>query len=564
MHRLTANPDRVAEFESAGWWGTETLSSLFTSTVQKATDAVALADPANREALTGGPPQRLTYAELDEACALLARQLYAAGLRQGDRVVVQLPNTVEIILTYLAAAQLGLVVSPVAVQYREHELRHVGETVRPKAYITCPSLGEASFAESNHAALPTQTQRLDFDLSAASCRLTKDGQELSADPDGADEYLASLTQSANDIYTICWTSGTTGRPKGVPRSHNHWLSSTLASEDAIGLSDGDVMLCPFPFVNMAALGGFLYYWLKIRGTLVLHHPFDPMVFLKQIAQEKVVYTVAPPAVLNLLLQRRDELLAPFDLSSLKTIGSGSAPLAPDMVAGFKTHTGIDIINLYGSNEGAAMISNPADVPDPRERALYFPRFGRPEFSWKNRAGQRQRTELVDLESRDPITEPGKSGELLIAGPSVFDGYFESPEDNAEAFENGFFRTGDLFEIVGPENQYYRFVGRCKDIIVRGGVKISPEELDEVIQSHPQIAEGAVCAYEDATLGEKVCAVVVPVPEASITLEGLVAHFQERQMAKFKWPERLVVLEALPRNAMNKVVRSALADMVAQG
>ena len=176
---------------------------------------------------------------------------------------------------------------------------------------------------------------------------------------------------ADDIFTICWTSGTTGVPKGVPRSHNHWVAIAPGTYIAARLQDGDVMLNPFPLINMASIGGITMSWLRVAGTMVLHHPFDPQVYLGQIATERPSFTIAPPAVLNMLLQN-EELLSTVDLSSLRTIGSGSAPLAPAMVEGFHERLNLPVINIFGSNEGMTLITGPDDVPDPVERASYFP------------------------------------------------------------------------------------------------------------------------------------------------------------------------------------------------
>jgi len=221
-----------------------------------------------------------------------------------------------------------------------------------------------------------------------------------------------------------------------------------------------------------------------------------------------------------------------------------------------------IINIFGSNEGMAILSSPSDVPDPELRASFFPRFGRHEFKWDNRISNQIKTKLIDLETGVEIVEPSTPGELLISGATVFDGYYESPKDNKEAFSiDGYFRSGDLFEISDENNQFYKFVGRCKSLIVRGGVNISPEELDELISSHENIAEAVVVAYPDNIMGEKICAVLVPHENKVVTLLDICSYLEEKKVAKFKWPERLLTIKALPRNAMNKVVRSELAKLI---
>lgn len=545
----------IDKHTEAGWWGTDTLNTLFISAAENFPDQLALVDPPNRNEFVSGQAARLSFQEIDELAEAFAARLYQQGLRQGDKVLLQMPNLVEIVLIYLAAARLGLIVSPVAMQYGQHELTHFAETIQPQAYIAFTEFRNELFVAQQQAALNQDCKIISID----GDEMLSAGHHANMDEYKA--YQAGLIINANDIFTICWTSGTTGRSKGVPRSHNHWLSSTLASEDAIGLASGSVMLNPFPFVNMAAIGGFLYYWLKINATMILHHPFEPMVFLSQLQNEKVVYTIAPPAVLTRLLQTKDQIKAGFDLSKLQVIGSGSAPLSPHMISGFKQEFAIDVVNIFGSNEGMAILSSAQDVPDAAERAHYFPRFGSKEHRWSNRLAEQIETKLIDPETGLEVITAGTPGECLIRGATVFDGYYQSPNDNAEAFnEDGFFRSGDLFEIAGSNNQFYRFVGRCKSLIVRGGINISPEELDELIESHPAVLEGVAISYPDEVLGERICAVIAIHEGQEVSLGELVKHFEEMKVAKFKWPEKLKVVSALPRNAMNKVVRNKLAEL----
>jgi acyl-CoA synthetase (AMP-forming)/AMP-acid ligase II len=569
------------------------LRSLFDEALVNFNDREALLDPPNRQALVGGEPNRLSYAQIDALTDKLGCLLYASGLRQGDKLLLQMPNVVEIVLVYLAASRLGLIVSPVAMQYGQFELTTIDKLIRPRAYIGFQRFKGAHFAGPQSDCLDEGCQTLivdgrDFcqsiaiDAAALSafgdiCLKSTDAKStdakgiestpLDADAFDADalgseyqRYIKQLDLDANDIFTICWTSGTTGRSKGVPRSHNHWLATTLASQDAIKLRPGAVMLNPFPFINMAAIGGFLFYWLQIGAKLVLHHPFEANLLMSQLQNEAVQYTIFPPAVLSQLLGNKDIINQQFDLSSLEIVGSGSAPLSPGMITGFKSEFDIDVVNIFGSNEGMSLLSNATDVPDPADRAGFFPRFGRADLAWDNRIAARIETKLVDIDTGEEITERGRAGECLIKGPTVFDGYYDAPDDNAKAFSaDGYFRSGDLFEIDGDQNQYYRFVGRCKSLILRGGVNISPEELDEILIGHPAIAEVAVAGYADQQMGERIAAFAVLHAGESLTLEQLKGYMRDLSVAPFKWPERLEILTTLPRNAMNKVMRSQLVS-----
>mgnify|MGYP001396934612 FL=1 len=599
----TSPSTTIEHYQRLGWWGRATLRSLFDEALVNFSDREALLDPPNRQALVGGEPNRLSYAQIDALTDKLGCLLYASGLRQGDKLLLQMPNVVEIVLVYLAASRLGLIVSPVAMQYGQFELKTIDKLIRPRAYIGFQCFKGERFAGPQSDCLDEGCQTLTIDGRDFCQSVTIDTSALSAfgnicvkspdakgtDAKGTDakstdakgiesnpldadafdadvlgseyqRYIKQLDIDANDIFTICWTSGTTGRSKGVPRSYNHWLATTLASQDAIKLRPGAVMLNPFPFINMAAIGGFLFYWLQIGAKLVLHHPFEANLLMSQLQNEAVQYTIFPPAVLSQLLGNKDIINQQFDLSSVEIVGSGSAPLSPGMITGFKSEFDIDVVNIFGSNEGMSLLSNATDVPDPADRAGFFPRFGRADLAWDNRIAARIETKLVDIDSGEEITERGRAGECLIKGPTVFDGYYDAPDDNASAFSaDGYFRSGDLFEIDGDQNQYYRFVGRCKSLILRGGVNISPEELDEILIGHPAIAEVAVAGYADQQMGERIAAFAVLHAGESLTLEQLTGYMRDLSVAAFKWPERLEILTTLPRNAMNKVMRNQLVS-----
>jgi len=560
----TTPADRIADFTDKGWWGEATLTSIFDQAVSASPHSLALVDPFNRSDLTGGAPQRLTFSEIASRVENLAAIMHAHGIGRDDKVVIQLPNIVELVMLYIALARLGVIVSPVPVQYGVHELAKIQEELQPKAYISVTDLKGGDFAAANQEAFPQECRIFVFGENAPLDAIALD-KELPSKEEivSLETYLASLSVSANDVFTICWTSGTTGQPKGVPRTHNMWLTSAYTSYDVVRFREEDVSLNPFPLVNMASIGGFLYNWLLSRSRLVLHHPLDLQVFLKQIELEKVTYTIAPPAILTMLL-KDPSMMSATDLSTVRIIGSGGAPLSPWMVREFQEKLDIVVINIFGSNEGMVLISGYEDFPDPEIRAEYFPRFGVDGLVWNNRVAARIKTRLTDIHTGEEITEPGQAGELMIWGASVFDGYYNAPETNQTVFsKDGFFYTGDMFEITGSEEnqRFYHFVGRCKDIIVRGGVKISPDELDNLLAGYVKVAEIAVVGYADEVMEERICAVAVPKPGESLSLEELIGFLKEKKVAVFKWPEKLVIVNQLPRNPLGKVLRGELKEMV---
>ena len=322
---------------------------------------------------------------------------------------------------------------------------------------------------------------------------------------------------------------------------------------------GDILLNPFPLVNMASIGGFLFNWLICKGKLIQHHPFDLNIYLNQLSEEQVNYTIAAPAIMNMLLNNTP-LFENLDLSKLRSIGCGGAPLSEWMVKNFQENHDITIQNIFGSNEGMTLLSTRDDVEDAKLRAVYFPRFGVDGFNWNNPISKTIKTKLINLETNEEILTPEIPGELLITGSTVFDGYWEAPEANNEVFdEEGYFRTGDMFEISSDatENKFYKYCGRCKDLIIRGGMNISPEELDYLLMSHPLILDVAVTGYEDELLGEKVGVVVVVSEGTNLELKEITSFLDELGIAKYKLPEDLRIIKELPRNPVGKVLRREL-------
>ncbi len=563
---ILSSPERIAEFTAQGWWGTRTIDDHFRDVAARHPQREAVVDAPNRTLLTDGAPRRLSYAQLADEVARMAAVLHGRGLQRDDIVVVQLVNSVEQYVVYLACLRLGLVVSPVPVQYREFELRHILALTQARAVVTATRVVKHAAAAmwlELAGAHPSLRHVLCFGDAPPSGAFSLDSAMRGAlDLRAAEQAAHAAAVSANHIATLCWTSGTEAAPKGVPRSHNEWLIVAPSIIEAAELQPGARLLNPFPLVNMAGWSSCVAAWLRLEGTVVQHHPFDLTVFLQQLRDERIDYTVCPPAILNQLLQQ-PALLDGIDFTRLSRIGSGSAPLSEWMVRGW-AERGVQIVNYFGSNEGAALTGSPKDIPDPGQRAKFFARAGverpLPHVSYSHISTARKiRTRLVDPETDEEVTQPGVPGELRVAGPTVFCGYFRAPEQTARAFdEQGFYRSGDLFEIAGEHGQFYRFVGRSKDIVVRGGMKISALEVEQLLMACPGVQDAVVIGQPDDVLGERVCACVVAAPGAEVTLAALVAFLRdERQVAVYKLPEHLMLLPALPRNPVGKVLKREL-------
>ncbi|NIB43341.1 acyl--CoA ligase [Pseudomaricurvus alkylphenolicus] len=549
---ILTSEDNRQRYREQGHWGEQRLHDPLFVTAEKHPDRIALVDPANKSELCGLAPQRWTYGELTQRVNQLACVLLQQGIAKDDILLVQMPNIVELVLVYLAASKLGAVVSPVPVQYQARELSNITQVLNPKAAISVAEFKDRTFGTHLRAALE-QFDSIPLWLWGSS---NDDDLQTLSDQINSFEPLQEYTErtpvTADDVVTICWTSGTEGIPKGIPRSHNQWFCVGKATYEGNAMQEGEVLLNPFPFINMASIGGLFLSWLYSGGKLVLHHPMNLPVFLQQIVEEQVTYTLAPPALLNSLL--KDERLISacdqaFSSSRVRAIGSGSAPLDDWMVAGFKQRYGIEVVNHFGSNEGVSLVCGPEDTHNPEKRARLFAR-----------ESKIMQSRLVDPESGTEVTESGVCAELQIRGPGVFDGYFKDPEKTSASFtDDGYFKTGDLFEVLPQDSRFYRFVGRCKDLIIRGGMNIAPAELDNLISAHHDVLEAAVAGYPCDLLGERVAAFVVSKSGQSLSLDAIVTFLKSQQLANFKLPEKLVMVQTIPRNPLGKVLRQKLSD-----
>ncbi|SKB05318.1 class I adenylate-forming enzyme family protein [Aeromicrobium choanae] len=545
-------------FVADGWWTGRTWSGLLDQAARTRPDATALVDPPNRAAVMSGEPRSLTWAEASEEVRRIGAALHALGVRRGDVVGVQLPNVVELPLTLLAVARLGAIACPFPIQYRSHELVRMSELAGLGVFVTTTAaLGRdlAGEAADFSTAVPGLRAVAAFGDPASDPRLVP----LEADEPAiaaADAYAAGLDLGSADPATIVWTSGTEGFPKGVPRAYGDWEVLGTACVQSPRLTSDDVLLNPFPMVNGGGLAGMFVPWLLTGCTLVQHHPFDLDLFCEQIEAHEVTYTCAPPPVLNAVVSGDGP---DRDLSSLRAVSSGSAPLAGWMIDAWESGRGVEVLNLFGSNEGGMLFAEPETVPDPAQRGRLFPRYGRPGLAYRTRVASAMSARLVDLADGTEIDEPGRPGELRLKGPAIFSGYLGRGREGFD--EDGWFCTGDVFEISHENEDLLVHVDRAKDLIIRGGYKISAAEIEAIVTADPRVAEAAAVALPDPDLGERLCLFVVPSGDEPVRLDDVLQIVRAADVAKFKWPERLEIVEALPRNPVGKVLKRELRDQL---
>ena len=546
---ILSSKEMIRHWTDAGAWGTKTFIDYFNEHVRKDPEKICLVDPLNREALVGSKPERLTYRQLDQAASAVAEGLLARGIEKDDIVMVQLPNIWELAMLYLAITRAGALISPMPMQWRFSELKYIASTTSAAAIITIDSFGGYPHIE--------MAGKVRGEVSSIRQILTlTDIQEMAKGP--VTGKTDAIRIDANDVFTLCWSSGTEAQPKGCPLTHNNWLFLTDLCFETVPVKPGDTYITAGPLVNMASIGTVFVEWLRGGGKMVLHHPFDAPTFILQLIMEEVHYTLLVPAVINGLLKHPK--VDQFDLSKMRAITLGSAPPSLWSVQELKRRWGIEFGNIWGQNEGTANVSGVYNMPDMEMRVDNFPQYGKPGSSWVAKYSQLRHISLkiVDPVTQKELTQEGEVGQLYYKGPNVISGYFKRPDLTAVAFDkDGYFNTGDLFQI--KKNDCIGFFDRTKDIIIRGGFNISAQEVENVLLGHPKIQEVAAVAMPDEIMGEKVCVYVVPREGETVTLTDVSSFMKEKGMAIYKTPERVELIEAIPRNPVGKIMKNVLRE-----
>ena len=547
---ILASQEMIREWTEKGAWGKKTLIDFFKENVKKDSDKECLVDPLNKKDLVGLEPERLTYLQLDKAVDATAESLIARGIQKDDIIMVQLPNCWELAMLYLAITRAGGLISPMPMQWRLSEVDYIAGMTEAKAFITVEDFHGFKHKEMAEK-VRSKNPSIQHIITLEELREMSKGDITGK--------LDDIVIDANDILTLCWSSGTEAQPKGCPLSHNNWYNQSMAQVDSAGIEANDNLITAGPLVNMASLGSVYFPWLIVGGKLVLHHPFDGPGFVLQLMMEEINYTLLVPAVINALLKhpKVDE----FDLSKMRAITLGAAPPSLWSVQELKRRWGIEFGNIWGQNEGTGFVSGRFDIPDMEKRVDKFPQYGKQGTKWNASVTDFVRSKIIDPATGEELTEVGSVGELWYRGPNVIPCYFKRPEITEKAFDSeGFFNTGDLFQI--KEGDCVGFFDRTKDIVIRGGFNISAQEVENMLLEHPKVADIAAVSMPDEAMGEKLCVYAVPKEGETLALEDLISFMKEKGVAVYKLPERLEVVDAIPRNPVGKALKKDLrADIV---
>lgn len=527
---LTFNEQRRAAYRQQGLWGDASLADYWQQTARAMPDKIAVVDNHGAS---------YTYSALDHAASYLANWMLAKGIESGDRIAFQLPGWCEFTVIYLACLKIGAVSVPLLPSWREAELVWVLNKCQAKMFFA-PTLFKQT--RPVDLILPLQNQLPQLQQIVGVDKLAPATSSLSLSQIIADNtpLTTAITTHGDELAAVLFTSGTEGLPKGVMLTHNNILASERAYCARLNLTWQDVFMMPAPLGHAT---GFLHGVTApflIGARSVLLDIFTPDACLALLEQQRCTCMLgATPFVYDLLNVLEKQ---PADLSALRFFLCGGTTI-PKKVARECQQLGIKLLSVYGSTESSPHAV--VNLDDPLSRFMHTDGYAA--------AG----VEIKVVDDARKTLPPGCEGEEASRGPNVFMGYFDEPELTARALdEEGWYYSGDLCRM--DEAGYIKITGRKKDIIVRGGENISSREVEDILLQHPKIHDACVVAMPDERLGERSCAyVVLKAPHHSLSLEEVVAFFSRKRVAKYKYPEHIVVIEKLPRTASGKIQKFLL-------
>ncbi|HGD9257461.1 TPA: medium-chain fatty-acid--CoA ligase [Escherichia coli] len=527
---LTFNEQRRAAYRQQGLWGDASLADYWQQTARAMPDKIAVVDNHGAS---------YTYSALDHAASCLANWMLAKGIESGDRIAFQLPGWCEFTVIYLACLKIGAVSVPLLPSWREAELVWVLNKCQAKMFFA-PTLFKQT--RPVDLILPLQNQLPQLQQIVGVDKLAPATSSLSLSQIIADNtpLTTAITTHGDELAAVLFTSGTEGLPKGVMLTHNNILASERAYCARLNLTWQDVFMMPAPLGHAT---GFLHGVTApflIGARSVLLDIFTPDACLALLEQQRCTCMLgATPFVYDLLNVLEKQ---PADLSALRFFLCGGTTI-PKKVARECQQLGIKLLSVYGSTESSPHAV--VNLDDPLSRFMHTDGYAA--------AG----VEIKVVDDARKTLPPGYEGEEASRGPNVFMGYFDEPELTARALdEEGWYYSGDLCRM--DEAGYIKITGRKKDIIVRGGENISSREVEDILLQHPKIHDACVVAMPDERLGERSCAyVVLKAPHHSLSLEEVVAFFSRKRVAKYKYPEHIVVIEKLPRTASGKIQKFLL-------
>jgi 2,3-dihydroxybenzoate-AMP ligase len=527
--------DFARRYRERGYWQGVTLSEMMAAAIRR--------DPAKTALVCGD--LRMSYAALGETVDRLACGFVRAGIAPLDRVVVQLPNVPEFIYAYLALARVGAIPVMALRAHRHAEVTHFLRASGAVAYVIPDVIRDFDYramAAEVASACPALRTVFVAGKPGPGQRALSALLESPADT----EDLAGRCADPSEIVTMLLSGGTTSMSKLIPRTHDDYVLNAQLCGAVAGFDARTVLLAILPLghnYNLASpgmLGAFRH-----GGTVVLAPSGDAADVFGLVERERVTTIAAVVPLISAWLNAEEP--ERHDLTSLKVIQNGGARLAPELRSRLRDRFGCAPQEVYGTAEGLINMTR-LDDPDP----LLLHSSGAPVCD---------DDEIVVVADDGREVADGVQGELLTRGPYTIRGYYNAPDKNREAFTaDGFYRMGD---IVRRQARHVFTEGRRKDLINRGGEKISCEEVENLIYAHPKVKVATLVAMPDPVFGEKACAFVVPKAGQTLGFDELIAFLRQQQIASFKLPERLEVVDELPLSPVGKILKRELRDIITE-
>ena len=532
-------PEFAGRYRAKGYWEDRSLRDSFDPIFRRHAGRVALIDGE----------RAVTYAQLDERATRLALNLLDEGFEPGDRVVVQLPNVAEFVYLYFALQKIACIPILALPSHRHREMSQFAELSGAAACVTLDRSKDFDYRETVRRIRGAQRSvRFGVILGEATAGFLSLGDLIERPTRGSVNDLQKIPIDPEDPAVFQLSGGTTGIPKLIPRSHNDYLYNSKIASAVTGVGTEEIFLDVLPLAhNLPLACPGLQGYLLHGGKFVLSNSTRSADVFALIERHRITHVAVVPALLIRWIN--DPLITKYDLSSLRVIQSGGQRLQPEVRRRTKELIpSVTVQENFGMAEGMLMFVRLDDPEDVRMETV-----GRP-------LSPDDEARLVDDDDNE--VAPGEVGELLARGPYTLRGYFGAPEYNARAFTtDGFYRTGDLMRLHPSGN--YMVEGRRKDLINRGGEKISAEEIENLILGHAAVENVACVPMPDPVLGERMCAYVILRAGASLSLPELVAFLAEQEIAKHKLPERLEIVEEFPLSPFGKVSKKDLTEKIAK-
>jgi len=532
-------PEFAVGYRARGYWEDRPLRDVFAEAFTRFRDRIAVIDGE----------RAVTYGELDERSTRLALNLLDIGFQLLDRVVVQLPNVAEFVYLYFALQKIGCIPIMALPTHRYREMSQFVELSGAVACVTPDRAKDFDYTEMV-GRIRAANNRVKFGmvLGETHGNFVSLKELVDRSSSRSQSELERIRIDPEDPAVFQLSGGTTGIPKLIPRTHNDYLYNSKLASAVTGVGPDEVFLDVLPIAHNLPLAcpGLQGYLLN-GGRFVVANSTRSEDIFASIERHRVTHVAVVPALLIRLIN--DPAIGRFDLSSLRVIQSGGQRLQPEVRRRTKELIpSVTVQENFGMAEGMLMFVRFDDPEEVRMETV-----GRP-------LSPDDEVRLVDDDDRE--VAPGEVGELLARGPYTLRGYFGVPDYNARAFtSDGFYRSGDLMRLHPSGN--YMVEGRKKDLINRGGEKISAEEIENLILAHPAVQNVACVPMPDPVLGERMCAFAILRNGAALSLRELAAFLLEQEIAKHKLPERLEIVSEFPLSPFGKVSKKDLTERISQ-